>query len=219
MVWPSGANRAETSSPRRNVNWWKEGGGTRPARCPARKERIPATSAVARRAPPKIGHGMRLLRGMAAPGHNGGGARAGGPGERLQVEKPDRVPSRSAPPGSFQTVPDDPIQSRREVPVGLRKLRRLFRQDRRNRVGCRVAVKGALARKHLVEDRPESEDVRPLIRRLPTHLLGRHVAHRPQHEPRLCAERARRKVRLPSRRASCASARRPKSRIWPARPS
>ena len=34
IVCPSGANRAEPIAPRRNVSWWKVGGGTYPARLP-----------------------------------------------------------------------------------------------------------------------------------------------------------------------------------------
>ena len=69
----------------------------------------------------------------------------------------------------------------------VREIRRLLRQDRRDRVRRRVPAERALAREHLVQDRPEGEEVGPLVRGLPAHLLGRHVAHRPEHDAGLRA--------------------------------
>ena len=52
---------------------------------------------------------------------------------------------------------------------------------------ARVPAERPLARQHLVEDRPEREEVAPLVRRPASHLLGRHVAHRPEHHAGLRA--------------------------------
>ncbi len=68
-------------------------------------------------------------------------------------------------------------------------------QDRRHRVGGRVPAKGALAGKHLVENRAEGEDVRSDIGRPSPHLFRRHVIERPQHDSRLRAGGGRRRLR------------------------
>ena len=69
-----------------------------------------------------------------------------------------------------------------DVLVRLREVRRLLRQDRRDRVRRRVAPKRALTREHLVQDRAEREDVGPAVGRLAAHLLRRHVAHRAEDD-------------------------------------
>ncbi len=79
---------------------------------------------------------------------------------------------------------------------GRGELRRLLLQDRRHRVGRRVPPERLPARKQLVEDRAEREDVRPVVDGQPAHLLGRHVADRPHHDARLRVLRLRRKTRL-----------------------
>jgi hypothetical protein len=56
------------------------------------------------------------------------------------------------------------------------------------------------ARQHLVQDRAEREDVRPLVRRLALDLLGRHVAERSHHDAGLRARARGRKIRLRRRR-------------------
>ena len=113
--------------------------------------------------------------------------RPGEAGERLEVERD--VAGRLEPllRVLLQAVANDPVETRVDVLVRRREIRRLLRQDRRDRVGRRVPAEGALAREHLVQDRPEGEEVRPLVRGLPPHLLGRHVAHRPEHDAGLRA--------------------------------
>ena len=99
-------------------------------------------------------------------------------------------------PVLLDAVPDDVVECRRDVPPRLRQLRRILLQDRRDRVARRVPLERPLAREHLVQDRSEREDVRAVIHGQAAHLLGRHVAHRAHHRPRLRVARARRRVRL-----------------------
>ena len=61
------------------------------------------------------------------------------------------------------------------------EIRRILGQDRRHRVGGGLAFEGALAAEHLVEHRAKRKHVRAMIDREPAHLLGRHVAERPEH--------------------------------------
>ena len=76
------------------------------------------------------------------------------------------------------------------------KLRRLFLQDRRHRVGGRVPSERLLARQELVEHRSEREDVRAVIERKSAHLFGRHVADGSHHRAGLRQARGRRGARL-----------------------
>ncbi len=92
-------------------------------------------------------------------------------------------------------VPDDPLEAGRDALVRDGEVRRFFPQDRRHRLGRRVAVERSPAREHLVEDGAEGEDVRPGVGGLALHLLRRHVAERPEHDSRLRAARRRRQSR------------------------
>ena len=90
----------------------------------------------------------------------------------------------------------DAVEAGRDVPVRRGEVRRILPQNRRDRLGRRVAVEGAASRQHLVEDRAEGEQIRPLVGRVSFHLLGRHVAERPHHDAGLGAGRRCRQVRL-----------------------
>ena len=81
--------------------------------------------------------------------------------------------------------------------VRLREIRRLLRQDRRDRVRRGVPPECPLPRQHLVEDRPEGEEIGSPVCRFPPHLFGRHVPHRPQDDPGL-GLRDGLQVRLPA---------------------
>ena len=105
-------------------------------------------------------------------------------------------PTRTAPPGSSPGSAARSGRARVDLLVRLREIRGLLRQDRRDRVGRRVPAKSPLARQHLVQDRPESEEIAALVGGLPAHLLGRHVPHRPQHHAGLRSARYRPQVRL-----------------------
>ena len=111
------------------------------------------------------------------------------------------VPRRLEPaiPVLLQAVLDDPVESRRNVPTRLRQLRRLVPEDRRHRLGARVPLERLPAREHLVEDRPEREDVRAVVDRQSPHLLGRHVARGPHDRAGLGVALARRRARLLAR--------------------
>ncbi len=67
---------------------------------------------------------------------------------------------------------------------------RLFAQDGRQRLDAGLALEGALARGHLVENRAEGELVGTEVHRLAGRLLGRHVTDRPHHGARFGARRA-----------------------------
>jgi hypothetical protein len=58
-------------------------------------------------------------------------------------------------------------------------------QDRGDEISLRLALEGAAAGRHLVEDDAEGEDVGTVIGDAALHLLGRHVRDRPQHRARL----------------------------------
>ena len=83
----------------------------------------------------------------------------------------------------------------RDVLVRDGEVRRVLLQDRRHRVGGRVAVERAPAREHLVEDRAEGEDVAARVGGLAAHLLGRHVAERAEDDAGLRAGGGGREVR------------------------
>ena len=90
-----------------------------------------------------------------------------------------------AVPGSLlQTAAHEARDARRDSPARRGHLGRVLLQDRVHRLDRAVASKCARAREHLVQQRPEGEDVRAVVHRLAPYLLGRHEAHGPQHHPR-----------------------------------
>ena len=82
----------------------------------------------------------------------------------------------------LQAVTDDPIERRGNVLIGEGGVRRLLAQDRRHRVGGRVAEECTPSGEHLVQHRSEGEDVGTRVGRLSPDLLGRHVADGPHHD-------------------------------------
>ncbi len=92
---------------------------------------------------------------------------------------------------------DDPAQGRRRLRVRLGDRLRVLAHDRDERLGAGLALEGALARRHLVEDRAEGELVGAEIDRPSGGLLRRHVAGRAHHGARL---RRRSRRRLHDRR-------------------
>ena len=95
-----------------------------------------------------------------------------------------RAPSGTARPDVLlQAVPDDAVERRRHVGAGApAELGRILPQDRRHRLGRRVAPERAPAGEHLVEHGAEREQVRARVDRLAAHLLRRHVADRAEHD-------------------------------------
>ena len=65
----------------------------------------------------------------------------------------------------LQAMLHDPFQRRRNILVGVAQVGRILFQDRAHGVGSGIAVEGALAGEHLVEDGAESEDVGAVRRR------------------------------------------------------
>ncbi len=121
---------------------------------------------------------------------------SGNPRKRLEIEGEVSRGLKTLFRALLQAVPHDPFEPGVDVLVRLRQVRRLLRQDRRDRVGSGVAQEGPLAGQHLVENRSEGEEVRGLLRGPAPQLLGRHVAHRPHHDARFGSRRCRRQVGL-----------------------
>src|SRR5215471_1742466 len=94
----------------------------------------------------------------------------------------------------LETVTNDPLETGRHALVRHRQIGRVLLENRRHGVGRRVALKRPLSRKHLVENRSESEYVRSGIGRPAANLLWRHVAESPEHDSRLRSLRRRRKA-------------------------
>ena len=113
----------------------------------------------------------------------GAGPGAGGGRKRLDVER-EVVGGLEALGGVLlQAVVDDPLQRGGQGRVRHRHLRRLFLEDRVQRLDRRAPLEGALAGEHLVQDGAEREDVRPMVGIVPAHLLGRHVPDGSQDHP------------------------------------
>ena len=81
----------------------------------------------------------------------------------------------------FQAVAHHAVKGRGH-PISGGKIGRLVCQDRVEGFDRRVTFERPLAGEHLVEHGAKAEDIRPVIDALPPHLLGRHVAHRAEHE-------------------------------------
>ena len=96
----------------------------------------------------------------------------------------------------LEAVPDDPRERRRQPLDRRGEIGGLLAQDRRHRLRARLAREGPSARQHLVEHRPEREDVGARVGGLAAHLLGRHVADRSQDRARLRRARGGRRAGL-----------------------
>ena len=83
-----------------------------------------------------------------------------------------------------ETPDDDPFELARQGRDGLTWRLRCGRQHGGQRRRRRIAAERPRARRHLVEQRAEAEDVGPRIDRFAFGLLGRHVGRRP-HDPPL----------------------------------
>ena len=94
----------------------------------------------------------------------------------------------------LEAVPDDAVEAGRDVLIRDREVRRVLLEDRGHRLSRRVPVERAAPGEHLVEDRAEGEDVRTRVGGLALDLLGRHVAERAEHDPRLGPRRGRRQI-------------------------
>ena len=123
-------------------------------------------------------------------------SRGGVAGKRVQVEG-EVVGRVEALLGVLlEAMPHDALEAGRDAAVGLGEVGRLLRQDGAHRVRGRLAVEGALAREHLVEDRTEGKDVAARVGGTAAHLLGRHVAERAENDSGLGSLRRGRQVRL-----------------------
>src|SRR5438128_5168950 len=102
----------------------------------------------------------------------------------------------------FQTVINQPFKRRRDILVCIRKIWWVLFQNRAHRVGSRLAVKGATAGKHLVENCAERENIGTMIYGLPAHLLWRHIAHSSHDDSRTRVDTSGRNVCLRSSASS-----------------
>jgi hypothetical protein len=104
--------------------------------------------------------------------------------ERLEVEQQVAGGLEALLRPLLQAVPHHPVEARGHRPAALDELGRLLLEDRVQRLHRARALERAPAREHLVEDRPQGEDVGAVVDGLAPHLLRRHVAHRPDHRAR-----------------------------------
>jgi hypothetical protein len=118
------------------------------------------------------------------------GPRPRGPGrlERRQhrLQRHRRLVARGETLGGVlpQAPPHHRLHRRRHLRVQRHQARRLVPQDGRQDLRRRQAPKRTTARQKLVKHRPQGKHVGPRPRRLPLHLLGRHVPDRPQEHAR-----------------------------------
>ena len=105
--------------------------------------------------------------------------RAGGNfGESFQIERQITGGLETLGWMLFQTMTHDSVEAWRNIACGFGELRRLFFQNRAHDVGRGLAVEGALARDHFVEDRAKGKNIGAMIGRLAANLFGRHVSGR-----------------------------------------
>ena len=76
----------------------------------------------------------------------------------------------------FKTMSDDPRHAGLDPCAVLRQFPWLLLQDGTQRFNRRAPLERLFPRHHLVDDRPEGEDVGSMIGRQPPDLFGRHVA-------------------------------------------
>jgi hypothetical protein len=119
--------------------------------------------------------------------------------ERLQSERD--VAGRLEPfvRGFLEAVANQPFQNWRHFVALLTQIAWIAAEDCAHRVGMGGARERAPARKHLVKDRAEAENIRSVIGRKPANLLGRHVPDRTEHHARRRPALDRQRGRLPGR--------------------
>ena len=121
---------------------------------------------------------------VTGDGQAGGRQRVGRGNRRQQFEREAQivrgVESILAP--LLEAATDDPFERRRCV---RRELGRIVFEDSGQRLRTRLTLKCPPARQHLVDDHTQREDVRAMVDRLPTHLLGRHIAHGAHHNAKV----------------------------------
>jgi hypothetical protein len=174
---PSGRNRAPPMVPKRKVTCSMSGrwdaGPAAPDGSPTNRAATTAVTAApmnhtARRARTRGCEGLEPRSGMASEDLKRKG----------QVTCRLKATSRLL----LQTVQHNLRHNRRNL---CRQRLRLVVEDGVTALDHCCARKGALPGQHLVDHRAQTEDVGPRVQRLPADLLGRHVAHRPQHRASL----------------------------------
>ena len=85
-----------------------------------------------------------------------------------------------------EACPDDPVERRRRRRQNPRDGLRLVAQDRGDQGRTRGPGKGSRSRRHLVERRPQREDVGAAVRLFSFHLFRRHVGEGSEDRAFLC---------------------------------
>ena len=85
----------------------------------------------------------------------------------------------------LETMANETVERRRNSRGAVRRFGWFLVEYRVDGIGGRVAVEGALAVDHFMENRAKAEDVTPLINGEAAHLLGRHVTNGAHHQPRI----------------------------------
>src|SRR5215467_5114439 len=122
-----------------------------------------------------------------------------------RIESPMRI--------FLQAVMHDSLQHRRYVAIRRAQIRWLFVQDRAYRVGGSVPPEGALAREHLVENGPKTENVGARIKRLSPPCSGDIYPTVPNTTP-ASVPRLAVATEVCALGSICVSFARPKSRIF-----
>ena len=106
--------------------------------------------------------------------HRHGGRRARGRADALQaLQLVAQIEGRLDSPARvlLQASFDQPPELARHLQIALGEGLRRVTQDRRDHLGLTVAAKWPYSRRHLVEDDPQTENVRQLVNRLRLSLL------------------------------------------------
>ena len=180
---PFGPIWAWRSSPGRSVSCWNDRGTEPAAPLPRAADPPPDLEAAAEQG--ERGEGERDVARPPAPLRQRLDGAALGDRASQAVEVEGEVPRRlEALVGVLlQAVLDDEVERLRDARVGLRGQGRLVAQDRADELGRARAGERAAAGEHLVEHRPQREDVRPVVGHLALGLLGGQVADRADHRP------------------------------------
>src|SRR6202011_549670 len=104
------------------------------------------------------------------------------PGDRLQREGEITRRLEALIRVLFEAMTDDAIELGGQARIDLPKRRRIVPQNGSHRVDRRSSIESGPARRHLVENTSEGEDVRARVGAVCANLLGSHVSNRSQND-------------------------------------